>query len=198
MHTFRGSSLYHRIKNLIVYQSLVSFNCVVINHQEREIVSTSSPLMSFGELNGNTIKGLTSLLSVEYEIKYIAYTWIFHNKMYQRFNKKASLLVFHMHGVEMKPRFSIVVLENYENKLVWRRQQYKWNWWNGLYVMGYHSIMRKQAYLANDKRDMSERFWIGLKCGLLCMIKKSLIVNYLWSRLKMNQEYISVEMSSKD
>jgi hypothetical protein len=29
-----------------------------------EIVSASSPLVGFGELNDNTIKGLTSLLSV--------------------------------------------------------------------------------------------------------------------------------------
>ena len=65
MHTFRGSSLYHRIQNLI-YQSLVSFNYVVINHQKGgEIVSASNPLVGFGELNDNIIKGLTSLLSVE-------------------------------------------------------------------------------------------------------------------------------------
>jgi hypothetical protein len=32
---------------------------------------TSSPLVGFGELNDNTIKGLTSLLSVEQEIKYM-------------------------------------------------------------------------------------------------------------------------------
>ena len=30
-----------------------------------EIISASSPLVGFGELNDNTIKGLTSLLSVE-------------------------------------------------------------------------------------------------------------------------------------
>ena len=37
-------------------------------------VSASSPLVGFGELNDNTIKGLTSLLSVEQEIEFIAYT----------------------------------------------------------------------------------------------------------------------------
>jgi hypothetical protein len=36
------------------------------------IVSASSPLVGFGELNDNTIKGLISLLSVEQEIKYNA------------------------------------------------------------------------------------------------------------------------------
>jgi len=36
--------------------------------------SASSPLVDFGELNDNTIKGLTSLLSVEQEIEFIAYT----------------------------------------------------------------------------------------------------------------------------
>ena len=75
MHTFRGNSLYHRIENLIIYQSLVSFNCVVIYHKKGEIVSASSPLVGFGKLNDNTIKGLTSLLSVEQEIKSIAYTY---------------------------------------------------------------------------------------------------------------------------
>ena len=39
-----------------------------------EIVSASSPFVGFGELNDNTIKGLTSLLSVEQEIEFIVYT----------------------------------------------------------------------------------------------------------------------------
>jgi len=64
MHTFRGSSLYQRIQNLIIYQSLVSSNCVVINHQKGEIVSAYRPLVGFGELNDNTIEGLISLISV--------------------------------------------------------------------------------------------------------------------------------------
>jgi hypothetical protein len=56
------------IQNLTIYQSIVRFNCVVINHQKgREIVSASSSLVDFGELNDNIIKGLTSLLSVEQE-----------------------------------------------------------------------------------------------------------------------------------
>ena len=38
------------------------------------IVSASSPFVGFDELNDNTIKGLTSLLSVKQEIKFIAYT----------------------------------------------------------------------------------------------------------------------------
>ena len=33
--------------------------------KKEEIVSASSPLVGFDELNDNTIKGLTSLLSVE-------------------------------------------------------------------------------------------------------------------------------------
>ena len=37
-------------------------------------VSASNYLVGFGELNDNTIKGLISLLSVEQEIKFIAYT----------------------------------------------------------------------------------------------------------------------------
>ena len=38
------------------------------------VVSASSPLVGFGKLNDNTIKGLISLLSVEQEIESIAYT----------------------------------------------------------------------------------------------------------------------------
>jgi hypothetical protein len=50
------------IQNLTIYQSIVRFNCVVINHQKgREIVSASSSLVDFGELNDNIIKGLTSV-----------------------------------------------------------------------------------------------------------------------------------------
>ena len=39
-----------------------------------EIVSASSPLVGFVELNDKTIIGLASLLSVEQEIEFIAYT----------------------------------------------------------------------------------------------------------------------------
>jgi hypothetical protein len=59
--------------------------------------------VDFGELNDNTIKGLTSLLSVEKEI--IAYTWILHTKMYQKFKKKASLMVFHIVEMNVTPIF---------------------------------------------------------------------------------------------
>jgi hypothetical protein len=38
------------------------------------IESTSSPLVGFGGLNDNIIKGLISLLSVEQKIEYVAYT----------------------------------------------------------------------------------------------------------------------------
>ena len=42
--------------------------------KKEEIVSASSPLVGFGKLNDNTIKGLISLLSVEQEIVFIVYT----------------------------------------------------------------------------------------------------------------------------
>jgi hypothetical protein len=42
--------------------------------KKEEIKSASSHLVGFGELNDNTIKGLTSLLSVEQKIELIAYT----------------------------------------------------------------------------------------------------------------------------
>ena len=39
-------------------------------------ISTSSPLVGFGLLNDNTIKCLTSLLSIEQENDYPTYTWV--------------------------------------------------------------------------------------------------------------------------
>ena len=63
------------------------------------------------------LKDLTSLLSVEQKIKYIAYTWILHNKMHQRFNKKASLMVFYI-PLKQRPKLCIVVLEVYGNDLI--------------------------------------------------------------------------------
>jgi hypothetical protein len=123
-------------------------------------------------LNDNTIKGLTSLLSVEQEIMYIEYTWILHNKMYQKFNKKASLMIFHI-VLKWRLKLCIVILEDHGNNLV----QAKDNNTNRINEMtsmvGYHSIMWEQAYLANGKWDMSWWFWIGLYNGLLCMNKKS-------------------------
>jgi hypothetical protein len=44
--------------------------------------SASSPLVVFGELNDNIIKGLTSLLSVEQKIEFIAYTCGLRNDKY--------------------------------------------------------------------------------------------------------------------
>ena len=45
-----------------------------LSNKLERCVSASSPLVGFGELNNNTIKGLTSLLSVKQEIEFIAYT----------------------------------------------------------------------------------------------------------------------------
>jgi hypothetical protein len=47
---------------------------VITNSTTSVPESASSPLVGFDELNDNTIKGLTSLLSVEQKIEYIAYT----------------------------------------------------------------------------------------------------------------------------
>ena len=82
------------------------------------------------------------------------------------------------HSIQTKAKLCIVVLEDHGNNVVQEKgQQCKWSWWNGFYVVGYHSIMKKQAYLANGKWDMSWWFWIGLNNGLLCMNKKSLILD---------------------
>jgi hypothetical protein len=73
MHIFRGRKLYHRIQNLFI-KSYVSFKCVVINHQKGEIESAFIPFVSFSDLDNNTFKGLTSLLSVEQEFQYDEHT----------------------------------------------------------------------------------------------------------------------------
>jgi hypothetical protein len=44
-----------------------------------EIESAFIPFVSFGDLDNNTFKGLTSLLSVEQEIQYDEHTWIVYN-----------------------------------------------------------------------------------------------------------------------
>jgi hypothetical protein len=46
------------------------------------------PFVSFGDLDDNTFKGLTSLLSVEQEIHYDEHTWIVYNDSEQRFNTR--------------------------------------------------------------------------------------------------------------
>jgi hypothetical protein len=50
----------------------VTYSLSFLHNLNMVLESASSPLVDFGELNDNTIKGLTSLLSVEKEI--IAYT----------------------------------------------------------------------------------------------------------------------------
>ena len=72
--------------------------------------------MGFGELNDNTIKGLTSLLSVEQEIELITYTSGLWNEKC-RFNKKANLMTFHI-MFKSRPKLCTVVLEDYGINLV--------------------------------------------------------------------------------
>ena len=83
----------------------------------RSYVSASSPLVGFGELNDNTIKGLTSLLSVEQEIEFIAYTCGLWNKKCIQVQQEGKLDDM-PHSVVMKAKLYIVVLKDYENNLV--------------------------------------------------------------------------------
>ena len=55
-------------------------------------VSASSPLVGFGKLNDNTIKGLTNLLSVKQEIKLLHTLVDCGMRSVYRFNKKANLI----------------------------------------------------------------------------------------------------------
>ena len=49
-----------------------------------EIESAFIPFVSFGDLDNNTFKGLTSLLSVEQEIQYDEHTWIVYNDQWTK------------------------------------------------------------------------------------------------------------------
>jgi hypothetical protein len=46
------------------------------------------PFVSFGDLDNNTFKGLTSLLSVEQEIQYDEHTWIVYNDQWTKVQYK--------------------------------------------------------------------------------------------------------------
>ena len=67
-----------------------------------------------------------------------------------KFNEKANLMIFHI-MFKSRPKLCIVVLEDHGNNIVLEKD----NNTNGVDEMasmvGYHSIMRKQAYLANGK-----------------------------------------------
>ena len=80
-------------------------------------VSASSPLVGFGELNDNTIKGLTSLLSVEQKIEFIAYTCGLWNKKCLQIQQEGKLDDI-PYNVQIKAKLCIVVLEDHENNIV--------------------------------------------------------------------------------
>jgi hypothetical protein len=74
MNMMRGSSQYHTIQNLLFINLLLALNVLSSITKKGEIVSAFSPFCGFWCLNDNIIKGLTSLLRVEHETKYIEYT----------------------------------------------------------------------------------------------------------------------------
>ena len=104
-HICRGS---YRIRTHLSYPRI----CSIFHgtHKYTESISASSPLVGFGELNDNTIKGLISLLSVEQKIEFIAYS-------VYRFNKKTNLIIFYI-MFKSRPKLWIVVLEDHENNIV--------------------------------------------------------------------------------
>ena len=57
------------------YKTFACHGCTMVLSGMYVCESASSPLVCFGGLNDNIIKGLTSLLSVEQEIESIAYTY---------------------------------------------------------------------------------------------------------------------------
>jgi hypothetical protein len=60
------------------------------------VESAFIPFVSFGDLDNNTFKGLTSLLSVEQEIQYDEHTWIVYNDQWDNANgyNMVSILVW--------------------------------------------------------------------------------------------------------
>jgi hypothetical protein len=64
------------------------------------------PFVSFGDLDNNTFKGLTSLLSVEQEIQYDEHTWIVYNDQWTRFNTRSNNQLYNANGYN---RVSILV-----------------------------------------------------------------------------------------
>jgi hypothetical protein len=83
--------------------------------------------VDFGELNDNTIKGLTSLLSVEKKIKFITYTYGLWNEKciwVQQEGKLDDIL----HNVEMKAKIVYCCIRrSWKQSSSSKRQQCKWN-----------------------------------------------------------------------
>ena len=72
-------------------------------------VSVFCPLVGFGELNDNTIKGLTSLLSVEQEIEFIAYTYGLWNEKCIQVQQKGKLDI--LRNVQIKGKIVYCCVE---------------------------------------------------------------------------------------
>jgi hypothetical protein len=77
-----------------------------------------APLLDFGELNANTIKSLTSLLSVEQEMELLHTLVDYVMRSVSKVQQKGKLDGIIPHSIEMKTKLCIVVLENYGNNLV--------------------------------------------------------------------------------
>jgi hypothetical protein len=86
--TYLGGGNYIIGFKILFIKSYVSFKYVVINHQKGGEWKCIHPFVSFGDLDDNTFKRLTSLLSVEQEIQYDEHTWIVYNDSEQRFNTR--------------------------------------------------------------------------------------------------------------
>jgi hypothetical protein len=83
--------------------------------------------VGFGELNDNTIKGLTSLLSVEQEIKFIAYTYGLWNEKCIWIQQEGKLDDI-LDNVEMKAKIVYCCIgRSWKQSSLSKRQQYKWN-----------------------------------------------------------------------
>jgi hypothetical protein len=70
--------------------STSSSRCSTSQLLVHECESALIPFVSFGDLDNNTFKGLTSLLSVEKEIQYDEHTWIVYNDQWTKIQHKVN------------------------------------------------------------------------------------------------------------
>jgi hypothetical protein len=64
--TYLGGAIYIIGFKIIIVKLYVCFNSVVINHRKGGNLKCINTFVGFGGLNGNTIKGLINLSSVEH------------------------------------------------------------------------------------------------------------------------------------
>ena len=81
--------------------------------------------MSFGDLDNNTFKGLTRLLSVEQEIQYDEHGWIVYNDQWTRFNTMSTQGQITSETIQMDIIWSLYWFEYMDNS--WEITMHKYD-----------------------------------------------------------------------